>query len=268
VSEDPTLRVEHNPETNQTVLWTMGDAHTDVTFQRLAEKFGVEVESVAYRVPLRETFKAKVSAEGRHVKQSGGHGQFAKCSIEVEPLEPGAGFEFVDKVVGGAVPRQFIPSVEKGLRTQMAKGVLAGYPVVGLKAILVDGSYHPVDSSEMAFKLAANVAYKAGVPQAGPVLLEPIGSLKVLIPDGYTGDIMGELNKRRGRILGMNPADAGLQQVDAEVPMSEMYDFTTALRSMTQGRGDFSLEFSRYEQLPQNLEASVIEEAKALFEDR
>ena len=204
--------------------------------------------------------------QGRHKKQSGGHGQFGDVWIEFEPCDSD-GLEFCENVFGGSVPKNFFPAVEKGLQDAIKHGMLAGYPMVGLKATLVDGSYHPVDSSEMAFKTAASLAYKAGIPQASPVILEPIGSLKVYVPDSYTGDIIGDLNKRRGRILGMNPWGDGTQEIVAEVPISEMYDFTTTLRSMTQGRGSFVLTFERYEQLPGQLEASVIAEAKALADE-
>ena len=202
-----------------------------------------------------------MKVQGKHKKQSGGHGQFGDVWVEFEPTV-GDDLVFEEKVFGGAVPKSFFPAVEKGLQDCVKHGVLAGYPVVGLKATLVDGSYQPVDSSEMSFKMAASLAYKAGMPQASPVLLEPIGNLKVYVPDSNTGDIIGDLNKRRGRVLGMNPANDRLQEIEADVPMSEMSDFATAIRSMTQGRGYFTLEFARYEQLPSNLEAKVIEEAK------
>ena len=209
----------------------------------------------------RETIRKKVKVQGKHKKQSGGHGQFGDVWIEFEPTV-GDGLVFEEKVFGGAVPKSFFPAVEKGLQDCVKHGVLAGYPVVGLKATLVDGSYHPVDSSEMSFKMAASIAYKNGMPEASPVLLEPIGNLKVYVPDSNTGDIIGDLNKRRGRVLGMNPSADGLQEIEADVPMSEMSDFATAIRSMTQGRGYFTFDFARYEQLPSNLEAKVIEEAK------
>ena len=225
----------------------------------------MEVELKQPRVAYRETIRKKVKVQGKHKKQSGGHGQYGDVWIEFEPCDSD-GLVFEENVFGGSVPKNFFPAVEKGLQDCVKKGLLAGYPMVGLKATLLDGSYHPVDSSEMAFKMAASLAYKAGIPQASPVLLEPIGNLKVLVPDTYTGDIMGELNKRRGRVLGMNPTANGLQEIEGEVPMSEMADFTTVLRSMTQGRGSFILKFERYEQLPSNLEAQVIEEAKALDE--
>lgn len=261
MEEDPTLAYENNAETHQQLISGLGEQHLDVLVSKLKNKFGVSVSLEVPRVAYRETIRKKVKVQGKHKKQSGGHGQFGDVWVEFEPTV-GDDLVFEEKVFGGAVPKSFFPAVEKGLQDCVKHGVLAGYPVVGLKATLVDGSYHPVDSSEMSFKMAASLAYKAGMPQASPILLEPIGNLKVYVPDSNTGDIIGDLNKRRGRVLGMNPATDGLQEIEADVPMSEMSDFATAIRSMTQGRGYFTLEFARYEQLPSNLEAKVIEEAK------
>ena len=261
MEEDPTLAYENNAETHQQLISGLGEQHLDVLVSKLKNKFGVSVSLEVPRVAYRETIRKKVKVQGKHKKQSGGHGQFGDVWVEFEPTV-GDDLVFEEKVFGGAVPKSFFPAVEKGLQDCVKHGVLAGYPVVGLKATLVDGSYNPVDSSEMSFKMAASLAYKAGMPQASPVLLEPIGNLKVYVPDSNTGDIIGDLNKRRGRVLGMNPANDGLQEIEADVPMSEMSDFATAIRSMTQGRGYFTLEFARYEQLPSNLEAKVIEEAK------
>ena len=261
MEEDPTLAYENNAETHQQLISGLGEQHLDVLVSKLKNKFGVSVSLEVPRVAYRETIRKKVKVQGKHKKQSGGHGQFGDVWVEFEPTV-GDDLVFEEKVFGGAVPKSFFPAVEKGLQDCVEHGVLAGYPVVGLKATLVDGSYHPVDSSEMSFKMAASLAYKAGMPQASPVLLEPIGNLKVYVPDSNTGDIIGDLNKRRGRVLGMNPANDGLQEIEADVPMSEMSDFATAIRSMTQGRGYFTFEFARYEQLPSNLEAKVIEEAK------
>ena len=261
MEEDPTLAYENNAETHQQLISGLGEQHLDVLVSKLKNKFGVSVSLEVPRVAYRETIRKKVKVQGKHKKQSGGHGQFGDVWVEFEPTV-GDDLVFEEKVFGGAVPKSFFPAVEKGLQDCVKHGVLAGYPVVGLKATLVDGSYHPVDSSEMSFKMAASLPYKAGMPQASPVLLEPIGNLKVYVPDSNTGDIIGDLNKRRGRVLGMNPANDGLQEIEADVPMSEMSDFATAIRSMTQGRGYFTLEFARYEQLPSNLEAKVIEEAK------
>lgn len=261
MEEDPTLAYENNAETHQQLISGLGEQHLDVLVSKLKNKFGVSVSLEVPRVAYRETIRKKVKVQGKHKKQSGGHGQFGDVWVEFEPTV-GDDLVFEEKVFGGAVPKSFFPAVEKGLQDCVKHGVLAGYPVVGLKATLVDGSYHPVDSSEMSFKMATSLAYKAGMPQASPVLLEPIGNLKVYVPDSNTGDIIGDLNKRRGRVLGMNPANDGLQEIEADVPMSEMSDFATAIRSMTQGRGYFTFEFARYEQLPSNLEAKVIEEAK------
>ncbi|MDR2348224.1 MAG: elongation factor G-like protein EF-G2 [Bifidobacteriaceae bacterium] len=261
-SEDPTLRVEHNQETRQTVLWTMGDAHVDVTLQRLADKFGVQVARVPYRVPLRETFNQKVQAEGRHVKQSGGHGQYAKCQIEVEPLEPGAGFEFVDKVVGGAVPRQFIPSVEKGVKAQMAKGVLAGYPVVDIRVTLFDGKAHSVDSSDAAFQMAGAVGLREAARKAGVIsLLEPVVTLSILVDDEHVGAIMSDLSSRRGRLTGNESMAGGRTMVKAEVPQFEVTGYATDLRSMSRGTGSFASQYLGHEAMPPHRVDAVIKEA-------
>ena len=261
--EDPTIRFENNAETKEMVISGMGEQHLDVIVSKLKTKFGVDVTLRNPRVPYRETIRKTVSVQGRHKKQTGGHGQFGDVWIEFSPCDAD-GLEFAERVVGGAVPKGFFPAVEKGLRECIARGPLAGYPVVGLKATLYDGSYHPVDSSEMAFKTAASIAYKNGMPQANPVLLEPIGELKATVPDANMGDIMGEVNKRRGRVLGMSPAETvGYQTVDAEVPMAEMYDFSTYVRQVTQGRGSFTFDFVRYEEAPQNVAQKVIEAAKA-----
>ena len=261
VEEDPTLKVEMNNETHQMLFSGVGEQHLDVVVSKLKSKFGISVELTEPKIPYRETIRKKVKVEGKHKKQSGGHGQYGHVWIEFEPGET-EDLIFEEKIFGGAVPKNFFPAVEKGLRESILHGVLAGYPVVNLKATLVDGSYHPVDSSEMAFKIAAALAYKKGLEQASPVLLEPIGHLEVIVPDDYMGDIIGDLNKRRGRILGMNPMEGGLQQVVAEVPMAEMFKYATDLRSMTQARGSFKLTFERYEEAPPQVSQKVIEEAK------
>lgn len=261
--EDLTFHVLNNAETHQMVLSGAGDIHLDVLCSKLKSKFGVEVELSPARVAYREKIRKKVKVQGRHKKQSGGHGQFGDVWIEFEPGTT-EDLVFEEKIFGGSVPKNFHPAVEKGLRDCISEGVLAGYPVVYLKATLVDGSYHDVDSSEMAFKLAATLAYKAGLPQANPVILEPFGTLNVTIPDSYMGDIIGDLNKRRGRVLGMNPSAAGTQIVEAEVPMAEMSSYAIDLRSMTQGRGSFTLDFVRYEEAPGNVQTKIIEEAKIL----
>ena len=259
--EDPTIKFTNNVETHQMVISGLGEQHLDVVVSKLKSKFGVDVTLEKPRVAYRETIRKKVQVQGRHKKQTGGHGQFGDVWIEFEPCDS-EGLEFGERVVGGSVPKGFFPAVEKGLRDSIARGPLAGYPVVGLRATLYDGSYHPVDSSEMAFKTAASLAYKAGMPQAAPVLLEPIGTLKATVPDANMGDIMGEVNKRRGRVLGMEPAGDGQQVVEADVPMAEMHDFTTFIRQVTQGRGSFTFTFARYKEAPSNVAQKVIEEAK------
>ena len=258
LEEDKTVNYEQDPDTLEQIISTLGGVHLDSVICKLKNSFGVDVEVSVPKIAYRETIRKKVKVQGRHKKQSGGHGQYGDVWIEFEPCVSDE-LIFEEKVFGGAVPKNFFPAVEKGLQESIKKGVLAGFPVVGLKAILVDGSYHPVDSSEMAFKMAASIAYKEGMRLADPILLEPIGALNVLVPDDNTGDIMGELNKRRGRVLGMNPSDkAGLTEVVAEVPMAEMADFTMYLRQTTQGRGSYTFEKVRYEQLPANLVADVI----------
>lgn len=258
LEEDLTISYKQDPNTNEMILSTLGGLHLDVIVAKLKNEYGVDMDVTVPKVAYRETIRKKVKVQGRHKKQSGGHGQFGDVWIEFEPCVSDE-LVFEEKVFGGAVPRNFFPAVEKGLQESVKRGVLAGFPMVGLKAILVDGSYHPVDSSEMAFKTAASIAYKDGIPQAEPTLLEPIGSLSVLVPDENTGDIMGDLNKRRGRVLGMNPSETkGLTEVIAEVPEAEMQDFALTLRQMTQGRGEFTFEHVRYEQLPPNLVAEVI----------
>ena len=263
IEEDPAIGFVVDPETKQQIISGLGTQHLEVALAKLKNKFGVEITLENPRVPYRESIRKSCKAQGRHKKQTGGHGQFGDVWIQFEPIE-GEGIEFAENVFGGSVPKNFFPAVEKGVRQAAEHGVLAGYPMVGMKATLLDGSYHPVDSSEMAFIMAAKLAYKAAIPEAGPVLLEPIGALKAHVPADNTGDIMGEVTKRRGRVLGMNPDDDGLQVIEAEVPVAEMQDFTTFLRQLTQGRGYFTFEFVRYETLPQMLENKVIEQAKAL----
>ena len=260
--EDPTLQFSTNNETHEMILSGLGEQHLDVAVSKLKSKFGVDVTLKKPKVPYRETIRKTVQVQGRHKKQTGGHGQFGDVWIEFSPCDS-EGLEFGERVVGGSVPKGFFPAVEKGLRECIQRGPLAGYPVVGLSAVLYDGSYHPVDSSEMAFKTAAALAYKAGMPQANPVLLEPIGHLKATVPDANMGDVMGGVNKRRGRVLGMEPAGEGKQTVEADVPMAEMHDFTTFIRQCTQGRGSFTFGFERYEEAPSNVAQKVIEEAKA-----
>ena len=263
IEEDPAITFVVDPETKQQIISGLGTQHLEVALAKLKNKFGVEITLETPRVAYRESIRKSCKAQGRHKKQTGGHGQFGDVWIQFEPIE-GEGVEFAENVFGGSVPKNFFPAVEKGVRQAAEHGVLAGYPMVGMKATLLDGSYHPVDSSEMAFIMAAKLAYKAAVPEAGPVLLEPIGALKAHVPADNTGDIMGEVTKRRGRVLGMNPDEEEMQAVEAEVPMAEMQDFTTFLRQLTQGRGWYTFDFVRYETLPSNLEGKVIEQAKAL----
>lgn len=259
--EDPTIKFENNHETHEMLASGLGEQHLDVVISRLKTKYNVDASLQKPKIAYRETIRKKVTAQGRYKKQSGGHGQFGDVWIEFEPFDTD-GLEFAERVVGGAVPKNFFPAVEKGLRDSIKKGVLAGYPTVGIKATLYDGSYHPVDSSEMSFKTAASLAYKNGIPNASPTLLEPIGSLKATVPDGNMGDVMGEVNKRRGRVLGMSPAEGGMQVVEAEVPMAEMADFSTFIRQITQGRGSYEFTFVRYEDAPANVAQKVIEQAK------
>lgn len=261
MEEDPTITLVNNKETKQMIVSGLGEQHLDVLVAKVKAKYGVDVLLEKPKVAYRETIRKKVQAQGRHKKQSGGHGQFGDVWIEFEPCDCDD-LEFAERVVGGAVPKGYFPAVEKGLRECIKKGVLAGYPVVGLKATLYDGSYHPVDSSEMSFKMAASIAYKNGLPNANPTLLEPIGTLKAIVPDANMGDIMGEVNKRRGRVLGMNPSEDGMQVVEAEVPMAEMQDFATYIRQVTQGRGSFTFDFVRYEDAPSNIAQKIIESAK------
>lgn len=264
--EDPTIKLETNHETHEMLVSGVGEQHLDVVISRLKSKYNVDATLQKQKIAYRETIRKKVSAQGRYKKQSGGHGQFGDVWIEFEPCDSDS-LEFAERVVGGSVPKNFFPAVEKGLRDSIKKGVLAGYPTVGIKATLYDGSYHPVDSSEMSFKTAASLAYKSGIPNASPVLLEPICSLHVKVPDANMGDVMGEVNKRRGRVLGMAPADKGTQIVEAEVPMAEMSDFSTFIRQATQGRGSYELEFARYEDVPANIAQKIIEKAKAEMEE-
>ncbi len=261
IEEDPTITYSLDKETGEQILSGLGEQHLDVIATKLKNKFQTEIKLQAPKIAYRETIRKKVKVQGKHKKQSGGHGQFGDVWMEFEPCE-GTDIIFEEKVFGGSVPKNFFPAVEKGIRDSAMKGVLAGYPVVGLKAILVDGSYHPVDSSEMSFKMAANLAYKAGLPQASPVLLEPIGTLKVTVPDDCMGDVIGDINKRRGRVLGMNPEANKRSEVVAEVPIAEMTDFATAMRSITQGRSKFTLDFERYEDVPANIAQKIIDEAK------
>lgn len=260
MDEDPTFKVERDFENSETIIYGLGVTHLDVIASKLKNKFGVEVELRTPKIPYRETIKKSADVQGKHKKQSGGHGQYGDVKILFEPRNDGKDeLEFVDKVVGGVVPRQYIPAVEKGLKECILHGVLAGYPVIRIRATLHDGSYHPVDSSEMAFKVAASLAYKKGLAQANPILLEPIMHIEISVPDDYTGDIISDLNRRRGRIMGMEPKE-GQQVIIGEVPQAEMFEYATELRSMTGARGSFSMKFARYEEVPQEVAKNVIEE--------
>ncbi|MEU6398381.1 elongation factor G-like protein EF-G2 [Streptomyces cinnamoneus] len=262
VAEDPTMRLEQNPHTHQVVLWSLGEAHQDVALERLRTRYGVQVDPVPHKVSLRETFGAKAAGRGRHVKQSGGHGQFAICEIEVEPLPPGSGIEFVDKVVGGSVPRQFIPSVEKGVRSQAARGVAAGYPLVDVRITLLDGKAHSVDSSDAAFQTAGALALREAAAEARIDLLEPVAELDVLIPDEYVGPVMSDLAGRRGRVVGTDQAGSGRTRVRAEIPEIEIGRYAVELRSVSHGTGRFARAYARHEPMPPQIAEKVREQAE------
>lgn len=266
MEEDPVISLEKNTETRQTILKTTGDAHIDIIIEKLARKFGVDVITKELRIPYRETIKGTIDAEGKHKKQSGGHGQYGHVWIKFEPYAEGE-FLFDENVFGGSVPRQYFPAVEKGLTEALEEGVLAGYPVTNLKATLYDGSYHSVDSSEMAFKMAARLAFRKGIEAAKPVLLEPIYNVEIEISENYMGDIIGDLNSRRGRVQGMEPA-GNKQVIKAQVPLGEMARYTIDLKSMTQGRGKFAMEFSHYEEVPAQNAGKIIEKARQEREEK
>ena len=255
--EDPTFRVSTDPETNQTVIAGMGELHLDILVDRMLREFKVEANIGAPQVAYRETIRKATQAEGRFVRQSGGKGQYGHVVVEVEPAEPGSGFEFVSKIVGGVIPKEYIPPAEQGMKEACESGILAGYPVIDLKATLTDGSYHEVDSSEMAFKIAGSMAMKEAVMKASPVLLEPVMKVEVEVPEDFLGDVMGDLNSRRGQIEGMG-SEAGVAKVTADVPLAEMFGYATDIRSKTQGRGIFSMEFSHYGEVPRNVAEAII----------
>ncbi len=261
VEEDPTLTVTREAETNQTILSGMGESHVDIAARKLQQKFGVEITVDTPKVPYRETITRSSSAQGRHKKQTGGHGQFGDVWLRLEPLPRGSGVEFSDEVFGGSVPRQFIPAVEKGIKETVTRGILAGCPVVDIKVALYDGSYHAVDSSEMAFKIAANLGFKKAMEEAGPVLLEPIMSVVITIPEQYMGDVLGDLNTRRARVHGMEQSH-GKSVVTANAPLAELQHYATILRSITQGRGVYSMEFSHHEEVPSHVAQQIIQAAK------
>jgi elongation factor G len=266
VEEDPTLQVRRDTETNETILSGMGESHLDVAIERLRRKFGVDVVTRMPRIPYKETILSPTKAEYKHKKQTGGHGQYGHVFLEVEPRERGAGFEFGERIVGGVVPRNFIPAVEKGVREALNEGVVAGYPVVDVKVVLYDGSYHPVDSSEMAFKIAASQAFKKAVQQANPVLLEPIVNLTVTVPEEFMGDIMGDLTAKRARVLGME-SNGGFSIIRAQGPLAELQRYATDLRSMTGGRGTYTMAFDHYEEVPSHIAQTIIAEAKKRREE-
>ncbi len=261
VEEDPTVQVRKDADTGETILSGMGESHVDVSVERMRRKFGVDVETHVPKVPYKETIQTAAKAEYKHKKQTGGHGQYGHVFLELEPLPRGTGFEFAERVVGGVVPKNYIPAVEKGVRETLSEGVLAGYPVVDVRVTLYDGSYHPVDSSEMAFKIAASQAFKKGVEQARPVLLEPIENLTVTVPEQNMGDVMSDLNSKRCRVLGMETSD-GISVIKAQGPLAELRTYATDLRSLTQGRGTYTMEFSHYEEVPSHLVGAIIAEAK------
>lgn len=260
--EDPTVKVYRDDDTGETILAGMGESHLDVVIDTMHSKFGVEVDRTTPKVGYKETIRKNVKIEGKYKKQSGGRGQYGHCWLELKPLGRTKGFEFEDKIVGGVIPRQYRPAVEKGVIGAMKTGVLAGYPTIDMKAIVYDGSYHPVDSSEMAFKVAGSMAFKKGAVKADPVLLEPIMDIEVLVPKEYMGDIIGDLNSKRGKIMGMEETVKGKQMIKAKIPQAEIFKYAIDLRSMTQGRGNFSLKFSHYEEVPANIAQEIIEKAK------
>ncbi len=265
---DPTFAWEYDPETQETVISGLGAMHLEVMVEKLKKIFGVDVEIGKPKIAYRETIRKKAVAEHKHKKQTGGHGQYGHVKIELEPLPRGGGYEFVDKIVGGVIPKNFIPSVDKGIREAMKKGVLAGYPVVDVRVTLFDGSYHEVDSSDISFQIAAIQAFKKGMEQASPVILEPIMDVEVFVPDENAGDVMGEISGRRGRPLGMEPSGKGMTKIKAEVPLAEMLDFSNRLSSITSGRGYFTMRFLKYQEVPPNIQEKIIEERKREMEEK
>jgi elongation factor G len=260
--EDPVLVVERNAETHQTLLRGLGETHLTITLQRLSRKFGVEVETEPVRVPYRETISRRAKAEGKYKKQSGGHGQFGVCMLKLEPTQRGEGFEFVDEIKGGSIPRQFIPAVEQGVMETMKDGGLLGFPVVDVRVRVYDGKYHSVDSSEMSFKMAGRLGFKAGMESAGPIILEPVSKIAVSVPSNYQGDVMGDLSSRRGQVQGTETTPGGRQVITALVPTSEIISYAMDLRSLTQGWGTFTTVHDHYQELPSHLTDKVVADAK------
>lgn len=260
--EDPTFHTLRDQDIGQTLMSGLGETHLDIVVERLKRKFGVEVETATPKVAYRETITQTAEAQGRHKKQTGGRGQFGDCWLRLEPMERGAGYEYVDAIVGGAIPRQFIPSVDKGIREAMTSGILAGYPVVDVKATCYDGSFHTVDSSDMAFQLAGRLAFRAAAEKAGPVLLEPVMEMEIIVPEEFMGDVIGDLNTKRGKVLGMEPIGGGRQVIRSLVPQAEVLRYSIDLRSIARGRGRFSMKFSHYEEVPGHAAQQVIAEAE------
>ncbi|ETR65241.1 MAG: hypothetical protein OMM_14571, partial [Candidatus Magnetoglobus multicellularis str. Araruama] len=259
--EDPTFKVKVDAETGQTIISGMGELHLEIIVDRMKREFKVEASVGKPQVAYKETIRGTVKQEGKFIRQTGGRGQYGHVFLEIEPLEAGKGFEFVNKIVGGVVPREYIPAVEKGAKEALVNGVLAGYPLIDVKVTIYDGSYHDVDSSEMAFKVAASIAIKDGCLKANPVILEPIMEVEVVVPEANMGDVMGDLNSRRGRIEGMD-TKAGLQTIAAKVPLAEMFGYATDLRSLTQGRGNYTMQFAEYLDVPKNIAEGIIEKVK------
>lgn len=259
--EDPSFRVKTDEETGQTIISGMGELHLEIIVDRLLREFRVEANVGKPQVAYRETIKGMVESEGKYIRQTGGRGQYGHVWIKVEPKAPGEGFEFENDIVGGSIPREYIPAVEKGIKEALDTGILAGYPVVDVKVTLFDGSYHDVDSSEMAFKIAGSMAFKDATKRANPVLLEPIMDLEVIVPEEYMGDVIGDINSKRGKIQGVRPR-SGAQIITAEVPLSEMFGYATDLRSLTQGRAIFTLQFARYEEVPRNISEQIVMKVK------
>jgi elongation factor G len=257
--EDPTFQHEYNGELGQTLIRGLGERHLEIIVGRLARKFGVHAQIGRPKIAYRETFRGKAEGQGKHKKQTGGRGQYGDCWIRIAPLPRGAGFQFLDEIVGGVIPRQYIPAVERGIQEAAARGPVAGYPVVDFKVELYDGSYHDVDSNEMAFKIAGSIGFKEGFRRARPVLLEPIMKVEVVTPEDYSGDVIGDLNRRRGQITGMDETPAG-KAITADVPLSEMFGYATTVRSMSQGRATFTMEFSKYVEVPPNIADGIIKD--------
>jgi elongation factor G len=265
--EDPTIDLHRDPQTGEQIVAGLSQVHVEVIVERLRARFGAEVSLKPPRVPYQETIRGTAKAHGRHKKQSGGRGQFGDCHIAIEPLAPGGGFEFVNEIKGGVIPTGFIPAVEKGVQEAMAEGVVAGYPVKDVRVRVFDGSYHTVDSSEMAFKVAGSHAMRQALEEATPVLLEPVMVASINVPEDAVGDVIGDLNSRRGRPLGMEPVGGGMTEIKAEVPMAEMLGYAPDLRSLTGGRGEFAMEFERYEEVPAHLAGKVVSAARAEREE-